>query len=229
MNKETEAHNVPLPVEHKKLLDMEKYKNLLQMASDPPHQALKAQRPSMHMPIQYEGVKLMTRVMDVNCPHCGESVGRWSFYSRVAASEGEETEACEITTTPYDSINEQIAAKYQELYDLIKVRGEDENSSRSQDGSWKWGDNKEKGDEKSDSDKAEEPKEDNDPKLDKPEPVEAIPVEVPAPEPTPAPEPKSEPVVDEAGLSPEEIYIKREMEASAKILELNEKIKNMLK
>ena len=50
-NKESEAHNVPMPVEQKKLLDMEKYKNLLKMVSDPPQQAVQAQRPSMHMPV----------------------------------------------------------------------------------------------------------------------------------------------------------------------------------
>ena len=55
-NKESEAHNVPMPVEQKKLLDMEKYKNLLKMVSDPPQQAVQAQRPSMHMPVEYEGV-----------------------------------------------------------------------------------------------------------------------------------------------------------------------------
>ena len=217
MNKETEAHNVPLPVEQKKLLDMEKYKNLLQMASDPPQQAVKAQKPSLHMPIQYEGVKLMTRVMDVNCPHCGEPVGRWSFYSRVGASETGEAEACEITTTPHNTINEEIAAKYQELHDLIKAKSED--------GGWKWGDNGEGDDKELDSDKNEETKEDNEPK-----PIE-VPVESPEPAPTPEPEPAPalEVPADESGLSPEEIYIKREMEASAKILELNEKIKNMLK
>ena len=231
-NKETEAHNVPMPVEQKKILDIEKYKNLLQMAVDPPQKAVKAQRPSMHMPIEYEGVKLMTRVMDVNCPHCGEPVGRWSFYTRVAASEeGEEVQASEITTTPYNTINEAIAAKYQELYELLKIRGEEDDVSKggkSQDGGWKWGNHSEDDDEKP----AEEPEEANDPKpeaIPTPEPdPEPEPTPVPEPEPEPQPEPAPEPENDESGLSPEEIYIKREMEAKAKIEELSKKVKKLI-
>ncbi len=228
-NKESEAHNVPMPVEQKKLLDMEKYKNLLKMVSDPPQQAVQAQRPSMHMPVEYEGVKLMTRIMDVNCPHCGEPVGRWSFYTRVAGS-SEEIQASEVTTTPQCcsteelTVTEEIAAKYEELYKLIKAKEEGDKkseSSKSEDGGWKWGNTSEEEDE--------EPKKEPEEADEEPaeEPTEE-PEEEAAEEPAPEPEPKPANNDDESGLSPEELYMKRESEAKARIEELNSKIKDML-
>ena len=235
-NKESEAHNVPMPVEQKKLLDMEKYKNLLKMVSDPPQQAVQAQRPSMHMPVEYEGVKLMTRIMDVNCPHCGEPVGRWSFYTRVAGS-SEEIQASEVTTTPQCcsteelTVTEEIAAKYEELYKLIKAKEQAEKeteaseASKSEDGGWKWGNTSEEEDDQP----KEEPEEANEEPAEEPteEPEEEA-AEEPAEEPAPEPEPKPANNDDEAGLSPEEIYMKRESEAKVRIEELNSKIKDML-
>ena len=49
-----------------------------------------------------------------------------------------------------------------------------------------------------------------------------------APAPAPEPEPKPANNDDESGLSPEELYMKRESEAKARIEELNSKIKDML-
>jgi len=232
-NKESEAHNVPMPVEQKKLLDMDKYKNLLKMVSDPPKQAVQAQRPSMHMPVEYEGVKLMTRIMDVNCPHCGEPVGRWSFYTRVAGS-SEEVEASEVTTTPQCcpteelTVTEEIAAKYEELYKLIKAKEQAEKeteASKSEDGGWKWGNTSEEEDDQP----KEEPEEANEEPVEEPafEPVEEV-AEEPAEEPAPEPQPEPANNDDESGLSPEELYMKRESEAKARIEELNSKIKDML-
>tara|TARA_Y100001973_G_C5184578_1_gene326976 strand:+ start:733 stop:1473 length:741 start_codon:yes stop_codon:yes gene_type:complete len=243
-NKESEAHNVPMPVEQKKLLDMEKYKNLLKMVTDPPQQAVQAQRPSMHMPVEYEGVKLMTRIMDVNCPHCGEPVGRWSFYTRVAGS-SEEIQASEVTTTPQCcpteelTVTEEIAAKYEELYKLIKAKEQAEKeteaseASKSEDGGWKWGNTSEEEDDQP----KEEPEEANEEPAEEPveepaeepveEPVEEV-AEEPAEEPAPEPQPEPANNDDESGLSPEELYMKRESEAKARIEELNSKIKDML-
>ena len=85
--KETEAHNVPMKT-GKKPLDVEKYKHLLQLSSEQDEEVqVQAQKPQMHRSVEQQGVKVMSRIQDVNCPHCGGAVGSWSFFHRLAASE----------------------------------------------------------------------------------------------------------------------------------------------
>ena len=47
--------------------------------------------------VEQEGIKLMARVQEIHCPHCGEHVGRWTFFHRLAANEElDESKASEL-------------------------------------------------------------------------------------------------------------------------------------
>jgi hypothetical protein len=131
--KETEAHNVPTRTD-KKPLDVEKYKHLLKLSSesDSDEVHVEAHRPQLHRPVEQQGIKVMSRVQDVNCPHCGGAVGAWSFFHRLAASEELEEQVVQANLMKekedlegrLNGINEILASedvvkKYEKMYNEL--------------------------------------------------------------------------------------------------------------
>ena len=88
-NVKSEAHNVPIRmVDHP--LDVDKYKHLLKVATHVDNEdqvKVQAQKPSLHRPLEEQGIQLMSRIMELSCPHCGELTGRFHMFHRLAASE----------------------------------------------------------------------------------------------------------------------------------------------
>jgi hydrogenase maturation factor len=133
--KETDAHNVPVMVDRTNL-DVDKYKHLLKLSSQKEEVEVKAQKPSIHVPVEQEGIKLMSRVQEIHCPHCGEHVGRWTFFHRLAASEElDENKASELLEEKREleerinSIEEVLAnqdtiKKYESVYNDLEEKKE---------------------------------------------------------------------------------------------------------
>ena len=134
--KETDAHNVPVMVD-KTNLDVDKYKHLLQLSTQKEEVEVQAQKPSLHVPVEQEGIKLMSRVQEIHCPHCGEHVGRWTFFHRLAANEEldeskasellEEKKVLEDRLNNIDEVlaNQNTIEKYKEVYKDVKEENKD--------------------------------------------------------------------------------------------------------
>ena len=133
--KETDAHNVPVMVDRTNL-DVDKYKHLLKLSSQKEEVEVKAQKPSIHVPVEQEGIKLMSRVQEIHCPHCGEHVGRWTFFHRLAASEEldenkasellEEKRELEERINGIDEVlaNQDTIKKYESVYNDLEEKKE---------------------------------------------------------------------------------------------------------
>ena len=133
--KETDAHNVPVMVDRTNL-DVDKYKHLLKLSSQTEEVEVKAQKPSIHVPVEQEGIKLMSRVQEIHCPHCGEHVGRWTFFHRLAASEEldenkasellEEKRELEERINGIDEVlaNQDTIKKYESVYNDLEEKKE---------------------------------------------------------------------------------------------------------